>query len=251
MNIEEIRLSFSSLKAFGASPAHFAHYKKRTFKTSAAMRRGKLTHTLTLEPHLRDTLKVIDCTTRAAKAYKEAAAIHGEEDVYTRTEVEAAQNLADRVHAHPLAHKLITRAVEVEKHLYWQLEGVDFHGYADVIGRDYIADLKVTDNEPRKLQRWVLDNLYHMQLALYSYAEFNMHSVVKHYLITIDPNAPHGVVVYQLSADFIEDGIRRAKLEVRMFKEWYKDWDGESTPLSYDMFEEGEAVQLDLPSWYR
>ena len=190
MKLKDIRLSFSSLKAFGTSPAHFAHYKTRTFKTSAPMRRGKLTHTLTLEPHLRDTLKVIDCTTRAAKAYKEAAELYGEEEVYTRT--------------------------EVEKHLYWQLEGVEFHGFADVIGRDYIADLKVTDNEPRKLQRWVLDNLYHMQLALYSYAEFNIHTAVKLYLITIDPNAPYGVVVYQLSADFIDDGI-----------------------------------QLDLPSWYR
>ena len=251
MKIEDIRLSFSALKAYSKSPAHFAHYKKSAFKTSAVMRRGKLTHTLTLEPHLRDTLKVIECNSRAAKAYKEAAAIYGEEEVYTSVEVEAAENLAQKVHAHPLARKLIREAVEVEKHIYWQLEGVNFHGFADVIGRDYIADLKVTDNEPRKLQRWVLDNLYHMQLALYAYAEFNLHNAVKHYLITIDPNAPYGVVVYQLSAPFIEDGIRRAKLEVRMFKEWYKDWNGESTPLSYDMFEEGEAVILDLPSWYK
>ena len=50
MNYNDITLSFSSLKQFSRSPAHFAHYKKREFKQSTAMRRGWLTHLLTLEP---------------------------------------------------------------------------------------------------------------------------------------------------------------------------------------------------------
>ena len=259
MDIKELRLSFSSLKQFGKSPAHFVGYKKRIFKQSAPMRRGWLTHLLTLEPDKISELTVLDVATRANKQYKEAVALHpdGEQGVFTAKEVLDAQNLAISVSEHPLANKIIKEAVELEKHLYWSLEGVDFHGFADVIGVDYVADLKVTDNEPKKIQRWVLDNLYHMQLALYKEAVFPSaedykRTAPKCYLITVDPNTPNGVVVYEMSTAMVEDGLKIAKLEVSMLKAWYKDWNGESMPKSYDYYEgDDEALMLELPTWYR
>jgi hypothetical protein len=273
MDIKELRLSFSSLKQFSRSPAHFVGYKKRIFKQSSLMRRGWLAHLLTLEPKKISELTVLDVATRANKAYKEAAAAHekGEEGVYTSKEVAEAQSLANAVSQHPLANKLIKEAVALEKHLFWSLEGVDFHGFADVVGVDYVADLKITDNEPKKIQRWVLDNLYHMQLALYKEAVFNgnayqyshitevldikkktFRGVPKCYLITVDPNSPNGVVVYEMSAAMVEDGLKRAQLEVSMLKDWYRDWDGESMPKSYDFYEtDNEAMILELPTWYQ
>ena len=250
MKLDTIKLSFSALKAFSRSPAHFAAYKKRVFKQSAPMRRGWLTHALTLEPdkeHL-----VIDCKSRATKAFKEAVEEYGAEAVFTRTEYKEAQKLADAVHAHPLARKLIEEATSLEQHIHFEVSGVKFHGFADIIGKDYIADLKITDNEPKKLQRWVLDNLYHMQLALYSHGVFNSEAHIKHYLITCDPNAPYGVIVYELTAEVVEDGMNRAFLEVNMFKNWYEEWDGETTPQSYDYCEPIDTpMLLELPSWYK
>ncbi len=259
MDINELKLSFSSLKQFGKSPAHFVGYKKRIFKQSAPMRRGWLTHLLTLEPENISELTVLDVSTRANKQYKEAAAVHpkGAEGVFTTKEVHDAQLLATAVSEHPLANKLITEAVELEKHLHWELDGVKFHGFADVIGENYVADLKVTDNEPKKIQRWVLDNQYHMQLALYKEAVFPSvddykRQAPKCYLITVDPNAPNGVVVYELSREMVKDGLNSARVEVSMLKVWYKDWDGESTPRSYDYYEqENEPLILELPTWYK
>ena len=273
MDIEKLTLSFSSLKQFGKSPAHFVGYKKRIFKQSAPMRRGWLTHLLTLEPNEISSLIVLDVSTRANKTYKEAVLMHpkGEEGVFTAKEVQEAQKLAEAVREHPLASKLLNEAVEVEKHLHWEMEGVKFHGFADVIGQDYVADLKVTDNEPKKIQRWVMDNLYHMQLALYKEAIWNgnaymynhikeghdvkkqaIRKIPKCYLITVDPNSPHGVVVYELSREMMEDGLKQAQLEITMFKIWYKEWDGESTPRSYDFYErENEPMILELPNWYK
>tara|TARA_R110000822_G_scaffold106754_8_gene235135 strand:+ start:231 stop:1004 length:774 start_codon:yes stop_codon:yes gene_type:complete len=257
MNIKDIRLSFSSLKQFSKSPAHFVGYKRKIFKQSAPMRRGWLAHLLTLEPEKISELTVLDVSTRANKLYKEAAAVHekGAEGVFTIKEVIEAQLLANAVKQHPLANKLISEAVEVEQHLFWSMEGVKFHGFADVIGKDYIADLKVTDNEPRKMQRWVLDNLYQMQLAMYKEAVFKDQidkPIPKCYLITVDPNSPNGVVVYELSSEMVSDGLKQAQLEVVMFKAWYNEWDGESMPKSYDYYErDNEPMILELPNWYK
>ena len=253
MDIDKLTLSFSSLKQFGKSPAHFVGYKNRIFKQSAPMRRGWLTHLITLEPEKIQELQVLDVATRANKQYKEAVANHkdGENGVFTAREMLEAQNLALAVREHPLANKLLSEAICVEKHLKWEMDGVKFHGYADIIGSDYIADLKITDNEPKKIQRWVMDNLYHMQLAMYSEAVFPGRDMTN-YLITVDPNSPHGVVVYELSREMMEDGLKQAQLEITMFKIWYKEWDGESTPRSYDFYErENEPMILELPNWYK
>ena len=252
MNIKDVKLSFSSLKQFSRSPAHWVMYKKKEYKQSAAMRKGWLTHLLTLEPEKQIALQIIDCQTRATKAYKEAVAEFGEQKVFTRKEYDESLNLAEAVMANPMANKLITEAKSVEDYLQFSLDGVKFHGYADVVGDEYIADLKITDNEPRKLQRWVLDNLYHMQLALYAYAVFNSKAEIKHYLITCDPNPPHGVIVYELSLEMAKDGFNRARLEVQMFKDWYRTWDGKKTPKSYDYLEPlNKPMLLELPTWYK
>lgn len=251
MKISEITLSFSSLKAFGKSPAHWVHYKRREFKQTAAMRRGTLTHLMLLEPKEASKLVIVDAKTKSSKAWKEAVEQHGELAI-TRKEFDECQTLAFKALAHPLASKLINNATAVEEHLHWSLDGVKFHGYADVVGEDYIADVKITDNEPRKIQRWVLDNLYHMQLALYSYAKFNSKASIKHYLITIDPTPPNGVIVYEIDLKMIEDGMNRARLEVQMFKDWYRGWDGESMPRSYDYYMTlDKPMILELPTWYK
>ena len=216
------------------------------------MRRGWLAHLLTLEPEKQLEILVIDVQTRANKQFKEAVAEHGEQSVFTRKEYNEALNLAEAVMAHPLANKLISEATAVEKHIEFSLDGVKFHGYADVIGKDYIADLKITDNEPRKIQRWVLDNLYNMQLALYAHSEFNSEAHIKHYLITCDPNPPYGVIVYEMSAEMALDGFNRARVEVGLFKDWYRSWDGETMPKSYDFLEPLDTpMLLELPNWYK
>lgn len=252
MDIKDVRLSFSSLKQFSRSPAHWVMYKKREFKQSAAMRRGWLAHLLTLEPEKQVSLQIIDCQTRATKAYKEAVEEFGEQTVFTRKEYDEALNLAEAVMSNPMANKLISEAARVEEYIKFQLDGVNFHGYADVVGDDYIADLKITDNEPRKIQRWVLDNLYHMQLALYGHGLFNSEGKIKHYLITCDPNPPHGVIVYEMSLEMAKDGFNRARFDVQMFKDWYRGWDGKSTPKSYDYLEPlNKPMLLELPTWYK
>ena len=214
MNLQDVRLSFSSLKQFSRSPAHWVMYKKREFKQSSAMRRGWLTHLLTLEPEKQISLQVIDCQTRAAKAYKDAVAEFGEDKVFTRKEYDEAMNLAEAVMSNPMANKLISEANRVEEYLQFKLDGVDFHGYADVVGDNYISTLKITD--------------------------------------TCDPNPPNGVIVYEMSLEMAQDGFNRARLEVQMFKDWFRSWDGESIPKSYDYLEPlNKPMLLELPTWYK
>ena len=122
MDIDKLTLSFSSLKQFGKSPAHFVGYKNRIFKQSAPMRRGWLTHLITLEPEKIQELRVLDVATRANKQYKEAVANHkdGENGVFTAREMLEAQNLALAVKEHPLASKLPIRE-QLSAHLWWPI----------------------------------------------------------------------------------------------------------------------------------
>ena len=91
-----------------------------------------------------------------------------------------------------------------------------------------------------------------MQLALYAHGVFNSEAHTSLYLITCDPNPPYGVIVYEMSPEMAEDGFKRARLEVSLFKDFWRAWDGESVPKSYDFLDPlNSPMYLDLPSWHK
>ena len=245
---EALPLSFSGLKAWARSPLHFWHYKtKPRTEGTPAMRRGTLVHLLTLEPERRDDLVRVDASTRAAKAYKEAVQEFGAERVYTGKELDEAQAIADAIYAHDTARELLSMAPNRERHTFWELDGLQMHGYPDAYGPKFVLDLKVTDPTPAKVQRAALDQLYNMQLGLYAHAL----DVRRAYIIAADPNPPHPVVVYKLSDAMLLDGVNRARVEARLWLSWADSYKPGDPLLSFDHYEHGDALELDLPTWHK
>ena len=240
-------VSFSGLKQFSKSPAHFVHYKQSEYTSSPAMRRGTLVHRMVLEPHEMAKVQVIDASTRSTKAFKQAEEQHGEWAVLQK-ELDEAQAIADAVLQHKTAARLLERAEYKEQHLTWDCEGLRMHGYPDAYGNGVLLDLKVTNPEPNKFLRTVLDAQYHMQLALYSLA---LPEPVELYWLCVDPNAPHTVCVYAPTPAMVAAGVKAARLEAKMFLNWCKTYTAGAPLLGYDYYDQGDAVTLDLPAWHK
>ena len=240
-------ISFSGLKQFAKSPAHFVHYKTKEWTTTAAMRRGTLVHRMLLQPEEMQNMHVVEANTRSAKAFKEAHEAHGEWACLGK-ELREAEDIAAAVRRHETAMKLLTAAEHKEQHLHWQCEGLDMHGFADAYGNGILLDLKVTNPDPAKFQRVVLDQAYHMQLALYSMAIDNP---VKMYWVAVDPNPPHTVCVFEPSQKMAEDGVNMARLESRMFLHWIETHKPGASVLGFDHYDQGAPLTVELPSWHR
>ena len=240
-------ISFSGLKQFAKSPAHFVHYKTKEWTTTAAMRRGTLVHRMLLQPEEMQNMHVVEANTRSAKAFKEAHEAHGEWACLGK-ELREAEDIAAAVRRHETAMKLLTAAEHKEQHLHWQCEGLDMHGFADAYGNGILLDLKVTNPDPAKFQRVIIDQAYHMQLALYSMAIDNP---VKMYWVAVDPNPPHTVCVFEPSQKMAEDGVNMARLESRMFLHWIETHKPGASVLGFDHYDQGAPLNVELPSWHR
>lgn len=244
---EALPLSFSGLKQFAKSPAHFVHYKTAPYSSSAAMRRGTLVHRMILEPEKMHRMHIIDASTRANKAFKEAESEHGEYACLQK-EFDEAEAIAAAVKRHSYANNTIWLADQREKHMHWECEGLQFHGFPDAYGNGVLLDLKVTNPEPKKFQRMVMDQAYHMQLAMYRMA---MKQPVECFWVVVDPSPPYTCAVYKPSNDMLEDGVKMARLEARMYLHWMENWDNRAKVLGFDHYDQGQPMTLELPSWHR
>lgn len=244
---DSMPVSFSGLKQFAKSPAHFVHYKTSPFTSSLAMRRGTLVHRMVLEPDDISKMHVIDASTRSTKAFKEAERAHGEWACLQK-EIDDAQAIADAVRSHKTASALLDKALNKEKHLKWTCEGLPMHGFPDAYGNGILLDLKVTNPHPSKFQRTVIDFQYHMQLALYAMA---IDEPCELFWICVDPSAPHTVAVFEPSKEMIQDGVNAARLEARMFLNWCKSFNSNAPLLGFDHYDNGAPMTLHLPTWHK
>lgn len=244
---DSLPISFSGLKQFAKSPAHFVHYKSAPYSSSPAMRRGTLVHRILLEPQDIERMHVVDASTRTTKAFKEAHAEHGEWACLAK-ELEEATAIANAVKNHETASDLLQKAIHKEEHLKWTCDGLPMHGYPDAYGNGILLDVKVTNPDPSKFLRMVLDAQYHMQLALYAMA---IEEPCELFWICVDPNAPHTVAVYQPSPEMVDVGVKAARLEARMFLNWCKSFKSNAPLLGFDYYDNGAPMTLHLPSWHK
>ena len=100
-------LSFSSIKNFATSPAHFIAYKNREQHETPAMRFGTAVHAAILEPReFAKDYKVLEVR-RGTKAYKELVEAHPKAIWLSPSEYNEIQKIKDAVEAHPIASKIL------------------------------------------------------------------------------------------------------------------------------------------------
>lgn len=163
----------------------------------------------------------------------------------------AAFAMADAVHDHPLAAKLLTGG-EPERTLIWrdQKTGVMCRAKADWLRTDGIVDLKTTESAaPDALSKAAHNYGYAIQAAFYLrgfWAAVPRVSVEVPFFVhvAVEKTAPYLVHVNQLTERAIAWGDRQVAQALEIYRDCMAsgEWPGYPTD---------EITDIDLPAWVR
>ena len=208
-------LSSSSLKKLLESPKAY-QASLRQSDSSQALRDGRLIHLSILEPERLSELTIIDGT-KAKKEFKEAVAEQGEEYVYTRSEFNSAQWVAEAIHQNNEASFLLD-GCNFEVPGIGMVHDLPFRAKADALADsgNTIIDLKTT-SAPISEFHWSAKKYnYALQAALYLeifQADTFVFLVINK--ITKD------IGIFECSKGFLEGGSVDIMKAVSVYKEFF------------------------------
>lgn len=206
-------LSSSSLKMLLKSPKTYRNVTKYGQKESKALRDGKLLHWMILEPHKIDELCILDVSSKATKAYKEALSEHDE--VYLRSEIHEAERLADALNRNEAANRLRI-GKEYEVPAVEMIDGLAFRAKADILSDDAVIDIKSTQSVQDF--RYSADKFgYDLQAWLYC----KMFKRDKFEFLVID-KASTDIAIFETSEEFLQRGEDKFKQAVSNFKYFFQ-----------------------------
>ena len=218
------QLSFSALSNFAKSPNHLLAYWQKEIEETPAMLFGSMLHCMILQPEYFPETYAIYEGTRRGKVWESFKSENTKKKIVTDKEYNHAYKVFKEAKKNKLFRELLMRTTETEKHIKWNCDGQNYHGFVDMIGDTFIADIKTTTDAGEKFKRDLWYNDYKMQGAMYLEAFENK----DFYIIAIEKGSPYNVQVYKLGAELINKGFNK----YLHFNEKYKEWDG--MPESYN-----------------
>ena len=246
MKQEYYPLSFSSIKAYSQSPAHFVAYKKRQQHETPAMRFGTAVHMATLEPKEFENAYKVLTVRRGTAAYKALVEQHPNATWLSQSEYDEVTRLRDAVLAHPVASQLLGDCTAFEQELTGNVLGLPFRGFADGVGPSYVVDLKTTQKGgPRDFTSDAYRQKYHVQGYIYTclLSQALGRQIGEHWLIAVEKTSPYVVTCYKLTPEY----LKRGQEELQKLVDSFRQWDG--TPNGYDARTAFGHFTLDLPQW--
>lgn len=244
----ETVLSFSSIKEFSKSPAHFLSYKSGARIESAAMRFGTAVHMSVLESDkFKQTYEVTDLR-KNTKAYKLMVSENVGKVYLNKSDWRSIKAIQSNIAVHELARDLIYNADRFEELITGSIKGVPFRGFADAIGSNYVLDLKTTQSgSPEDFKKSAYNFKYYLQAAIYSELT-GMHDF---WIVTAESSAPYNVTPYLVSKEYIQKG----KVELYALIESYKKWRNNDNIIQnngYDYSIDSQSFfTLDPPKWVK
>jgi len=227
-------LSSSSCKKLLDSPkSYYKSINKTTQeKESAALRDGRVFHTMVLEPEkIQERYLLIDVGSRNTKAYKEAAASDSREIMLTK-EWNALDSLQKDLMITDEALELLSGGV-AEAPMIRDIFGVPFRGKADYIRADgHIVDLKTTtelgDIESGRGWVWTAKNKWHYDMQAFIYT--TLFEATKFTFLIIEKGSGE-IGIVEASQEFIDSGRKKVEYAVDIYNKYFVD--GEFDPRKY------------------
>lgn len=240
------RISKSGLDLIARSPAHYVAAIREPKAPTKAMRIGTAVHALALEgkaPTVRPEFSGKGSVAARAEWDAQAAAT-GVDLILDADEAELVHSAAAHLAMHPIAGPALRRADgRPEVSALWECMGAECKSRFDFLLPAAIVDLKTAaDASAEAFRRSVTSYRYHVQAAFYLDAAAACGLEVEHFLfVVVETDAPFGVAIYQLEADFIEAGRRayRRDLSGYLACKQTGDWPG------YPQ----EIQTLTMPAW--
>lgn len=240
---------FTELRRIGQSPAHYLAALAEPKAPTAAMRFGTLCHARILGGDV-----VVYHDARRGNAWKAFESEHAKRLIVTQEEYDLSGRVAEAVFADPVAAPLIAGGRH-EVAVDWTMLGRARATFGiDVLGPDYVADLKTTSSvEPDQLRRAAQKMAYHAQLADYCEAARSLGEHPKMArIIGVETSPPFAVTVLRLTPGRLEAGAKLVRLWMERLlaceaaDEWPAytqselDWDVDEGPL--EVMIDGEMV---------
>lgn len=255
-NKGEAKLSYSALSKFRRSPNAFINYKMKAFETTDAMILGKLVHAFVLEPdtikdnYYTDEEKVLEiggANPRLTKVYKEwkvqQRELYPNKDLVPFSVIKLAERMGNAVLNNRAAAEVLSKIHQTEHKIEWEHDGIKFVSYLDGIG-EVILDLKIcADAEPRKFQRDIIYQNYHLQSGVYETA---VGEILPYYIIAVDRECE--VSVHHLMEDLVMKGISIFEQLVKEFKQCLKSKNFDQS-FEYRASTEEGVYKMDLPPY--
>lgn len=201
---------FSQLRHLAKSPAHYKAALDAPHVDTPAFRLGRLVHTLVLGG---PEVVVWDGGQRRGKEWAEFQKTHDGLEIVTADEMETAQGMADSVLGCGDARDLL--AGEHERIFNWSIGGRECAGRLDVLGPDFITELKTTtDAEPERFGRTATRLGYHAQLTWYldGATAAGIGEPYRAYVIAIEKAPPYVVTPLELTPRALDMGRRTYRL---------------------------------------
>ena len=218
-------LSYSSLKEFLKSPAHFVAYKNREVEETPAMRFGTAVHMAILEPAQFEEKYLMTENRRNTKAYKAEVEQYPDATFLSKSEVKSIREITFNFKLNPSAYKMVANCTKYEEEVEGTINDVPFRGFVDGWNQKakYCIDIKTTsDASPDAFTKSVYNFGYHLQAAIYK----ELTGCKDYYIIAIENKPPHTSVVYKLSEGFLDSGFALLHQGISKWKEWDGNWRG-------------------------
>ena len=123
--------------------------------------------------------------------------------------------VASAVHAHPAAAGLLD-GIKTEVSYFAEWSGIEVKARIDGIGKDYIIDLKTTqDASANAFSKSCAQFRYHVQAAWYQ----RITGINRFIFIAVEKEAPYGVACYELDQQAIDIGHSIIDEQLRTFIE--------------------------------
>jgi PDDEXK-like domain of unknown function (DUF3799) len=206
-------LSSSSIKTLVNSPKTYYFTTKYGSGETQALRDGKLFHTMILEPEKLNDIIFVDAATKASKEYKLAKETGKE--VYTNSELKAAERLTDALLRNEAVKEYLTNA-EFEVPQIAMIDGIPIRVKADILKGNTIIDLKTTTGI--KDFRYSADK-YSYDLQAWLYRE--MFGVENFVFVVIDKGSLD-IAIFECSDEFYARGKQKFEQGISNYKYFFQ-----------------------------
>lgn len=208
-------LSSSSCSKLLESPKRYLDSLNERGGESQPLRDGWLFHCKILEPEKWKDIYFVDVASKASKVYKEALSTH--DKVFTLKEKFNAEDLSEIVLSNSKCVDML-RGARTEVPAIGEIFDIPFRAKADVLGGDYIVDLKTTSGDLQKF-RWSADKWnYDMQMYIYC-TLFDIS--YKNFTFVVVDKFSKALGVFECSKDFYESGKHKTQQAINIYKSFF------------------------------
>lgn len=244
---EADHISKSGLDLMARSPSHFRYAAPRD--ATRAMELGTALHTAVLEPERFATEYMLlkEVKDRRASAYKEAAKQYGGSNTLTGGEADKVAGMQEAVRSHRIIGDLLNHEQGKPELTVMTTDpetGVGVKCRFDWIANGRALDLKKTqDARPQSFCKSVANYGYHVQAAFYEdvWLWETGEKLKSFEFAAIEEAMPHGVMLYQLDTEAMQEGRRIYREALRVYADCLEkdQWPAYS----------GEMEYISLPAW--